>query len=210
MDIANVQSLSQAGWFRRHLVKVAGVQEEKLQLCPPEDWSKAAGTGLVMVANVLFTTCLYSLISHTLFASPGQIRIELIIASLCFALFVMLIDLEIFIRPSWIREGFHGLKRGGLIIPISLGDRVGGALSLMVRIALGLGLCQLSALFLALIMFQADIDTRIQDSWRQANSHLIGPATMRVDDEIRRATDAAAPAPELARGSCRSKSSGRA
>ncbi len=188
MDTPNPQPV-EAGYFTRFLLKIAGIDEETLRKCPPHDWENARAIGEIMICTWLYQAALFSIVGHRLFAAPGQIRVELILVAIFIATFIMLIDSYVIMRSGWHLSGIEELKRGGLDISGGLGARLKAGFFLTIRILLSVGLAQLTAIFLSILIFASDIDARTQNVWRQANAHLIVGATQPVDAEIQRATD---------------------
>ena len=171
-------------------MKIAGVDEETLRKCPAHDWENARAIGEAMLCVWLYQAGLCSIVGHRLFAEPGQVRIELILVAMFIATFVMLIDSYVIMRSGWHLSGIEELKRGGLDISGGPWARLKAGFFLTIRILLSVGLAQLTAIFLSLLIFAGDIDARTQTTWRQANAHLIVGATEPVDAEIQRATEA--------------------
>jgi hypothetical protein len=93
-------------------------------------------------------------------------------------------------RSGWHLSGIQELKRGGLDISGGALVRVKAGFFLTIRIALSIGLAQLTAIFVSLLIFQADIQKRFEGTYLQANAQLIAPAAELVDAAIHRATDA--------------------
>ncbi len=89
------------GLDRLHL-PIACIEEQTLQQCPPREWQQARGLGMLINANFLYIGGVLSLLSESLFAPPGEFRIELVLGSFFLAFFiVMLIDREMQVRPSF-------------------------------------------------------------------------------------------------------------
>lgn len=189
MDALTMKTTAKAGALAKLLIKVAGIDEETLRLCPRRDWDNVRAVGEIMLCTWLYQTGLFFIISSRLFASPGQIRPELVLASMFIATFILLIDSYMVMRSGWHLSGIEELKRGGLDISGGPIARIKAGIFLAVRILLSVGIAQLTAIFLAILIFAADIDARIQSAYLQANEGLIRSATALVDGEIRRATD---------------------
>ncbi len=92
-------------------------------------------------------------------------------------------------RSGWHLSGIAELKRGGLDISGGPVARIKTGFFLTFRIMLSIGLAQLTAIFVSLLIFAADINSPIEKKYLEANKHLIGPATALVDAEIQRATE---------------------
>ena len=206
MDISNIPPASiispqapsiparalKAGPFTKVALILAGVDEKILSQCPSHDWGVVRGIGAIMLGVATYLTALFFLITNKLFAPPGQIRIELLIPSLSFALFIIAIDAFQINRSSWQLSGIAELKRGGLDISPALAVRINGGIFLTVRVMLSGGLAQLTALFVSLLIYGGDINSPIEKKYLEANRDLIGPATALVDAEIQRATESVA------------------
>lgn len=191
MDIKLVQDdAPKPGLWMRFLMKIAGVDGETLMQCPPADWANVRAVGEIMTCTWLYQAALFALIGHRLFAQPGHIRPDVIAISMFIAIFILFVDSYMVMRSGWHLSGIAELKRGGLDISGGPFARVKAALFLAVRIGLSIGLAQLTAIFVSLLIFAGDINSRIEDSYLKANAHLIGPATVLVDGAIQRATEA--------------------
>lgn len=190
MDAPNFQTVAKTGPFTKFFIKIAGADEETLRLCPRRDWDSVRAVGEIMLCTWLYQTGLFFIISSRLFASPGQIRPELVLPSMFIATFILLIDAYMIMRSGWHRSGIEELKRGGLDISGGPIARIKAGIFLAIRILLSIGIAQLTALMLAILVFGPDIGARIHDAYLQANHGLIKGATALVDGEIQRATDA--------------------
>ena len=141
---------------------------------------------------MLYQATLFAIISHRLFASPGEVRPTLILGSLFVAGFIMLIDAFCVIGSQWHLSGIDEFKRGGLDISGGPVARIKSRIFLLCRILLSIALAQLTAVFVSILVFQADIAAETQRVYLQDNAHLIAGATALVDTDIRRASDAVA------------------
>jgi hypothetical protein len=175
--------------LQKILLKIAAVDEETLRQCPRRDINNVIAVGEIQACVFIYVTSLFALISHKVFAPPGTFRPELVLASGFLALFLTLVDSYLFIRSGWFYSGIDELKRGGLDIGAGIWARVKAGFSFVIRLVLSIGLAQLTAIFMGLILF-TDINFSIQRKWREANASLIARATESVDAEIRRATEA--------------------
>ncbi|KAF2989435.1 DUF4407 domain-containing protein [Methylocystis sp. MJC1] len=177
--------------FDRLWLKITGVSRDVLQKCPLHDWENVRAIGEIMLCTWIYQAALFSIVAHRLFATPGQIRPELILIAMFFATFIMLIDSYMVMRSGWHLSGISELKRGGGI-DISGGTwaRIKAGFFLLIRIGLSVALAQLTAVFLSLLIFSSDIDARVGADWRQANAVLVPGAAELVDSEITRATEA--------------------
>jgi Domain of unknown function (DUF4407) len=179
-----------AGPFTKLIFKITGVDEETLRLCPPHDWDNVRAIGEIMICTWLYQCALFFIIGDRLFASPGQIRPDVALAAMFIATFIMAIDSYMIMRSGWHLSGIEELKRGGLDVAGGTLARVKAAVFLAIRVALSIGLAQLTAIFVALLIFGADIDARLSERYREANAPLIATATEFVDGAIGRATAA--------------------
>jgi Domain of unknown function (DUF4407) len=181
-----------AGPFTKFILKITGVDEETLRQCPPQDWDNVRAIGEIMICTWLYQCALFYIIGDRLFAEAGQIRPDVALAAMFIATFIMAIDSYMIMRSGWHLSGIEELKRGGLDVAGGTLARAKAAVFLAIRIALSIGLAQLTAIFVALLIFGADIDARLLDKYREANAPLIATATTLVDGAIGRATAAAA------------------
>jgi hypothetical protein len=175
-------------------LKIVGVDKETLQQCPEQDWQSVAAMGTIMLCTFIYQSGVFALISHQLFALAGEFRPELVVVSLFLAWFVLEVDSYQLMRGGWFRSGVRALRDGGIDIGGSIFSRIGAGISLTVRIALSIGLTQLTAIFVALLVFASDIESRNQDTWSRGNHDQIIEATTFVDAGIKRATEPVATA----------------
>jgi hypothetical protein len=133
---------------------------------------------------------LFSIISHQLFAPPGQISFPLLVAAAFLASFILMIDSYMVLRSGWNLQGIEELKRGGIDISGGASARIKAAVFLTIRIILSIGIAQLTAIFLSFLIFGSDITARLQQTYLQNNAALIDTSTTLVDAKIRRAADA--------------------
>jgi hypothetical protein len=178
------------GPLTRLFLKIAAVDVETLRTCPTRDWENARSVANIMIFNWLYQSALFAMISHRLWAASGQLRPDLVLAAALMATFVLSIDRYMIILSGWHLSGIQELKRGGIDIGGGPMARVKAACFLAVRILLSIGNAQLSAIFLSLFIFAADIDAHVRSAWLQANAPLIADASKPVEGEIQRATDA--------------------
>jgi hypothetical protein len=190
MDMMTAQPVARSGFVNRLLLHIAGVDEATLRLCPQHDWDNARAVAQIMICTWLYQTGLFSIISHRLFAAPGQLRPELLITSAFLATFILLIDSYMVMRSGWHLSGIEELKRGGIDISGGVGKRLKAGIFLAIRIILSIGIAQLTAIFFSLMIFGADITARLEATNRNANAILVGNATTLIDGNIQQAADA--------------------
>jgi Domain of unknown function (DUF4407) len=189
LDTPNAPAaVGKVGAVKRFLLKIAGIDLATLRLCPQHDWDNAVAVAEIMILVVIYQTVLFVLVGHQLWASPGQIRPEIILGSVFIAVFIMFIDSYMIMRSGWHLSGIAELKRGGLDIGGGVAARTKAAFFLVFRIMLSIGLAQLTAIFVSLLIFAADVNVPIENKYLEANRHLVGPATAVVDAEIQHAT----------------------
>lgn len=190
MDMMTAEPTAKGGFPNRLFLHVAGVDEETLRLCPQHDWDNVRAVAQLMICTWFYQTALFSVISHRLFSTPDHIRPELLITSAFLASFVLLIDSYMIMRSGWHLSGIQELKRGGIDISGGIGARLKAGVFLTIRIILSIGIAQLTAIFLSLLIFGSDITARLQEANLNANAAVMSTATALVDGEIQRATDA--------------------
>ncbi|HEX4409036.1 MAG TPA: DUF4407 domain-containing protein [Xanthobacteraceae bacterium] len=178
------------GPWMKLMIYIAGADEETLQHCPQHDWSCVCAAGEIFLCALVFQTAILTLVAHELFAKPGEFRVELLIGALFIALFVMLIDSYMVMRSGWHLSGIQELKRGGLDVSGGAAARIKAHIFLAVRLGFSVALAQLTAIFVSLLIFFADIEAPILDDYLKANAHLVAPATELVNATIARATSA--------------------
>jgi Domain of unknown function (DUF4407) len=189
VEMPNVRAAAgKVGAVKRFLLKIAGIDLETLRLCPQHDWDNAVAVAEIMILVVIYQTVLFALVGHQLWASSGQIRPEIILGSVFIAVFIMFIDSYMIMRSGWHLSGIAELARGGLDIGGGVAARIKAGIFLVFRIMLSIGLAQLTAIFVSLLIFAADVNAPIENKYLEANRHLVGPATALVDAEIQRGT----------------------
>lgn len=190
MDMMNAQPEAKAGKFEKFRIRIAGADERLLALCPERDREIVLALANLILSVWLYQTLIVSLISERLFGAPGEIHPELIIGSAFICSIVLQFDSFSIMRTAWVLEGIKFLKRGGIDISEGIGARIKFGIFLCIRIFLSIGIAQLSAIFLSLLIFSADIDSRLHESNLNANAALTSSATALVDGGIQRATAA--------------------
>src|SRR5258708_7531922 len=193
MDISNIPPApsipplrAKVGPFTKLRLAIGGIDEDILRRCPLGDWGVAKGIGAIGLCVATYLTSLFFLMANKLFAPAGQIRIEFLVPSLFFAIFIIVIDAFQISRTSWHLSGIAELKRGGLDISGGPGPRIKAGFFLAIRIMLLIGLAQLTSLFVSVLIYCRDINSPIQRKYLLANRHLIGPATALLEARIQR------------------------
>jgi hypothetical protein len=171
------------------LMKIAGVNEERLRDCPPEDWGTVRALAEIQIGVWALQSMLFSWIGHKL-AGAEYIRPDLIVIGMFVAGLIGAIDSYVIVRSGWYLEGLKIIARGGLDISGGGLEWLKAKFFLALRIFLSIGLAQITAIFLSLLVYGSDINARTQEIYHKANAHLIGPATQLIEGNIRRAADA--------------------
>jgi len=190
MDISSAQPVPKSSPLTKFQLKIAGVDEQTLRQCPPHDSDNARAVAEILICSWIYEASLFYIVGQRLFGTPGQMRPDLVLVPMFLASFILLIDSYMVMRSGWHLSGIEELKRGGIDLSGGMMARVKAGSFLLIRILLSVGLAQLTAIFLSLILFNADIEARVQAGYRQANAPLIAEATTLVDGAIQRATDA--------------------
>jgi hypothetical protein len=190
LDVSAPSAQPTFGPWAKLLLKIGGVDKDVLYQCPQRDWNAIKAACEIFVCTFAYQAALWIGVGHMLFAAPGQIRPDIIIVGLFLATFVLLIDSWMFMHSAWEQAGLQELRRGGIDCGGGTLARIKGAVFLAVRIVLAVGNAQLTAIFFGLLVFAGDINSRLQDDYLKANSHLLAQATTIVNDTIGRATDA--------------------
>jgi hypothetical protein len=179
------------GGFMKFLARIAGCCYEILRQCPPKDRDTIGVFGWLVIGSWCYQTAIFTAVGHLLFAGPGEIRVEIVLAAIALATFIQLIDNILFLRSGWEANGIESLRtRGGL--DIKGPNKVWAALSLCIRGFLALAVAGLTGIVFSVIVFYKDITARIDRNYLQTNSALIGEVTPIVDADIKRRTDAVA------------------
>jgi hypothetical protein len=176
--------------FTKLLTMIAGVDDETLRQCPPQDLSSIKAVSVLLLGTFFYSATIFSAIAHRLFAEPGHVDFRMIATSVAIAMFIIAIDSYVFLRCSWFESGVTELARGGLDISGGSNARIKGTVFLAVRVGLSLCLALLTGTFFSLIVFDKDIQARIETTYQAANAAIVREATTLVDAEIKRTTDA--------------------
>jgi hypothetical protein len=189
MNTAELPAVGSAGRISKLLARIAGADWDSLRSCPQRDCDNVRAVAEIMICTWLYQTVLLSLISHSLFSAQGLIRPEIVLSAAFIATFILLIDSYMVMRAGWHLSGLAELKRGGLDIFGGFQARFKAAVFLAIRIALALGIAQLTAIFVSVLVLGSDIDARIEQDFLHANAALIAAATVRADTDIQRTRD---------------------
>ena len=103
---------------------------------------------------------------------------------------MLLIDSYVFVRAGFHADGIRELARGGLDLSGGWAVKVTAGIFLGFRILLALGFAQLTAIFVALILYQGDIAADLNSQAQRENTALIASANRHVDADIEQASDA--------------------
>ena len=190
METPTLQPTTQTGLFTKFLLRVAGADEQLLSTCPPHDRENICAVAEIQLCVFVYQAALFAIVTHRLFALPGQIRPDLICVSLFLAAVIGALDSYMFMRSGWHRAGLAELKRGGLDLSGGIGPKIKAGIMLAIRIGLSVCLAQLTAIFVSLLIFAGDIESQIQNTYAHANAALITEATSHVDKDARGASAA--------------------
>lgn len=190
MDMMTAEPTVKGGFPNRLFLHIAAADEETLRLCPQHDWDNVRAVAQLMICTWFYQTLLFSIVSNRLFSAPGQVLPQLLLASAFLASFILLIDSYMVMRSGWHLSGIQELKRGGIDISGGIGPRLKAGFFLAIRITLSIGIAQLTAIFMSLLIFGSDITARLEEANRNANNALMSTTTALVDGELQRATDA--------------------
>jgi hypothetical protein len=190
MDAASGQPVARTSVLDRISIKIVGADEETLGQCPLHDLDNIRAIAGLMICTWLYQTALFVIITHRLFAAPGEVRPELVLGSAFIASFILLIDQYMIMRSGFHLSGIEELKRGGIDVSGGPAARIKAGVFLAIRIFLSICIAQLTAVFLSILIFAGDISAKRQHDYLEANAHLVPTATTLVDAEIQRATDA--------------------
>jgi hypothetical protein len=168
---------------------IAGVDNEILRQCPPQDVSNIRAVSLLLLCTAVYSAGIFSVIAQRLFGEPGHLDLRLIATSIAITIFIVAIDSYVFLRCSWFEAGVIELARGGLDISGGSNARIKASVFLSVRIGLSLCLAALTGTFFSDIVFYKDILARLDHNYQVADAGLVRDATALVDAEIKRATD---------------------
>jgi hypothetical protein len=129
---------------------------------------------------------LFTLVGHMMLARPGEFRLVILAGGLVLASVVLLVDSYVIVRSSWHLQGIAELKRGGLMMPGTLGAQIKNGAFVTVRLMLSLVLAQLMAIFLSLLLFEKDITTDLEERYLKHNRPLLELITEQTDGTIKK------------------------
>jgi hypothetical protein len=174
----------------RILATAAGVDLKTLRECPSEDWENVRAIGLLMVSVWVYQTAVIAMVAHRLLASDGRLHLTLVAMSMLIATMLLLIDSYGFCRAGFHADGIRELARAGLDLSGSFAAKIAAGVFLAFRILLALVFAQLTAIFMSLILYHADIMAHLEQQNQQQNAALITAATRRIDGDIQQASEA--------------------
>jgi hypothetical protein len=172
------------------LIRIAGVDQATLRLCPQRDYDVAMEDGALLLAVCVYQAVVYTLVLHKTLATAGHIHPELILIGVGLAIMVMLMDIIMVMRPAWISAGEEALKRGGLLLQVSRGKRIQMWFFLLLRISITLISAQLTGMLVGTLIFSHDIDSITEHDYLTNNAPIIASATATVDEDISRTSAA--------------------
>lgn len=175
--------------FTKLMTWPAGIDEETLRQCPAHDWDNVRAIGMLMLFVWAYQAGLLGIVAHELLAPDGEFHPDLTFGAAFIATLVLLIDSYGFLRAGFHAEGIQQLARGGLDLAGGLAAKIKAGIFLGLRILLSLGFAQLSAVFVALILFKSDITAEIERFYREQNRSLIASVSLQTDADIARAAD---------------------
>lgn len=172
------------GWFTRFQFRVAGVDVDVMGECPDRDISNVKTVAWLLMAVWVWQFALFTAVAHMMLARQGELRPELFAAGAVLASVILLIDSYVIVRSSWSLQGIKELARGGLEIPSTTWASIKNGLFVLLRVLVTIGMAQLLALFLAILMFGKDIQADLDRRFRELNGPLIAKITDQVDRSI--------------------------
>ena len=177
-------SLRRFGAFTRFQCRIAGVDAELMEECPDRDLSNVKTLFWLLAAVWLWQFALFTAVAHMMLSRPDHLRPELFAAGAVLASIILLIDSYVIVRTSWSLQGMKELARGGLELGSTFAARFKNGLFVSLRVLVTIGMAQLLALFLAILMFGKDIQADLDRRFREFNGDLIGKITAQVDGVI--------------------------
>lgn len=179
------------GWLPKFLNGIAGADEDTLKQCPQRDHTNIRSIAMLMLGSLLYQTALFSYFGKIALAPSPEIFPFTILGAFGIAAFILLIDRYVVIISGYHQEGMRTLARGGMDIRGGVLTRSKGFGVLAIRVGvLSVGLAQLTAVFLGLLVFGPDIRAVVESTYLTGNAHLISQATVLIDNAIHRETDA--------------------
>lgn len=180
------------GPFTRFCVGIAGADLELLQFCPERELQNVKFLAYLELGVAIYQAAIFSAVGHYLFAHPGVIHPEIIVASIFLAGLIMLIDSYVIMRSSWHLHGISELKRGGLDIAGGTSAQIRNALFLVLRGGFAVNIALLVAGFLLTMIFSTDIGSKSQEQYRAQNAALFSEQKARVGSQINKAGEVVA------------------
>jgi Domain of unknown function (DUF4407) len=168
---------------------IAGVDYRTLQECPEHDWDNVRAISLLMGVVWVYQVAVLAIVANRILAPNGGLHPSLMVASMLIATMLLLIDSYGFCRAGFHADGIRELARAGLDISGGFLMKFTAGLFLAFRILLALVFAQLTAVFMSLILYHADVMAHLEHKYQQQNAALIAAVTRRIDADIRQAND---------------------
>src|SRR5262249_36108261 len=146
---------------------------------------------LMLISVGTYQTVVLSLVAQEAFTPNDAIQPAHVLGALFISILVMQIDSYVFLRAGFHADGLRLLAHAGLDISGGAAAKITGGLFLAIRILLSLGFAQLTAIFVGILIFRADVGAEINRSFLRENAALIAQANAHADAEIARATETA-------------------
>jgi len=178
------------GWITRVLIWLAGADEETLRECPGQDWDNVRAISLLLIFAWIYQAGLIAVVAHHLLAPDGAVHPELVAGSFFIATMMLLLDAYLFIRAGFYAQGVHELARAGIDLSGGWATKLTAGAFLLFRIVLSVAFAQLTAIFVGLILYHADIVADLNQHSQQQNAKVIAAATNLVDGANRQEVDA--------------------
>jgi hypothetical protein len=170
------------GFVSRLLIRIGAADENILRSGPLRDVHNVMMIGWLLVIVWLWQSVLFTMVGHMTLARSGEWRLDVIAGAMLIATVVLLVDSYVIVRSSWHLQGLSELKRGGLDLPSPVGARIRNGVFVAVRLLLSAVLAALTALFLAILLFEKDITANLEQQHQRMNAPLLARITAQVDD----------------------------
>jgi hypothetical protein len=160
--------------FTRAMAFLAGI--DPARVVTHGDKSMVVKVGLAMLIIGAWQAFVFSYIVMLATGAPDTINPLIVGVAIIAAIFIILLDIAMFMAPSWSDQGRAELKRAGLHIPKGLGEYAEDGIFLGLRAAFAVALVQLSAFVVCCLIYAPAMSGILNAEWRAANTVLMHAA----------------------------------
>ena len=163
---------------------ITGTDPDLLATCPKRDIDMVHTLALLMVGLFVWQTATFTLAGHIMRGTADQFDPLYLLPGLWLAFIILLLDSIVIMRASWHAHGLESLKRGGAIVPQTIGARIKAGCMLALRVALSFVIAALMAIVFSIFLFHKEIDRARLLEFQDANAGLYAEHVLRYDEQI--------------------------